>query len=175
MLQVLNEGIKKYPSNKYLVGNMINYYLNNNKEQEATQYLDAAIQKDPNNAQYYAIKGEMLLKKKQYDAAIEPLTKATQLDPEDFTAQFECGMAIEKKGEEILEAASKIKDAKKYTAQKNKATEEFKKSLPYLEKARQLDGDHEQNLRFLRSVYYKLSMNKNYEEINAVIKAKFGN
>lgn len=175
MLQVLNEGIKKYPSNKYLVGNMINYYLNNDKEQEATQYLDAAIQKDPNNAQYYAIKGEMLLKKKQYDAAIEPLTKATQLDPEDFTAQFECGMAIEKKGEEILEAASKIKDAKKYTAQKNKATEEFKKSLPYLEKARQLDGDHEQNLRFLRSVYYKLSMNKNYEEINAVIKAKFGN
>lgn len=175
MLQVLDEGIKKYPSNKYLIGNMINYYLSNDKEQEATQYLDAAIQKDPNNAQYYAIKGEMLLKKKQYDAAIENLTKATQLDPNDFNAQFECGMAYEKKGEELIDAASKIKDAKKYTAQKNKATEEFKKSLPYLEKARQLDGDHEQNLRFLRSVYYKLSMNKNYEEINAVIKAKFGN
>lgn len=174
MLQVLQEGIKKYPSNKYLIGNMINYYLENNKEQEAVQYLDAAIQKDPNNAQYYVIKGEMLLKKEQYDASIENLVKATQIDPSNFTGQFECGMAYEKKGEEMMDAASKIKDQKKYNAQRAKAIEEFKKSLPYLEKARQINGDDEMNLRFLRSVYYKLSMSDKYKEVDAVIKDKFG-
>ncbi len=174
MLQVLQEGINKYPSNKYLIGNMINYYLENNKEQEAVQYLDAAIQKDPKNAQYYMIKGEMLIKKSQFDDAIVNLQKATELDPQNFNAQYECGLAYEKKGEEISEAAVKIKDAKKYNAQRNLAIEEFKKSLPYFEKARQINGDDEMNLRFLRSVYYKLSMNDKYSEVDKVIKAKFG-
>lgn len=171
MLQELQEGIKKYPSNKYLIGNMINYYLDNNKEQEAVQYLDAAIQKDPNNAQYYMIKGEMLIKKNQFDDAAANLKKATELDPSNFNAQYECGLAYEKKGEEIMDAAVKIKDVKKYNAQKTKAIDEFKKSLPFFEKARQINGDDEMNLRFLRSVYYKLSMNDKYSEVDKAIKA----
>lgn len=171
MLQVLQEGIKKYPSNEYLVGNMINYYLENNKEQEAVQYCDAAIQKDPKNAQYYVIKGDLLLKKKQYDDAITNLQQAASLDPNNFNAQYECGLAYEKKGEEISDAATKIKDVKKYNAQRSKAIEEFKKSLPYFEKARQINGEDEMNLRFLRSVYYKLSMNDKYAEVDKALKA----
>ena len=171
MLNILNEGIKKYPGNKYLIGNLINYYLENNKEQEAIQYLDAAIQKDPNNAQYYMIKGEMAIKKSKFDDAITNLKKATELDPSNFNAQYECGLAYEKKGEEIFDAAKNIKDVKKYNAEKNKANEEYKKSLPYFEKARSINGSDEMNLRFLRSVYYKLSMNDKYTEVDNVIKA----
>lgn len=171
MLKVLDEGIKKFPSNKYLIGNMINYYLDNNKEQEAVQYCDAAIQKDPNNPQYYMIKGEMLIKKNQFDDAIVNLEKAISLDPNNFNAQFECGLAHEKKGEELQDAANKIKDMKKYNAQRNKAVDEFKKSLPFLEKARQINGEDEMNLRFLRSVYYKLSMNDKYTEVDKALKA----
>lgn len=171
MLNILNEGIKKYPGNKYLIGNLINYYLENNKEQEAIQYLDAAIQKDPNNAQYYMIKGEMSIKKNKFDDAITNLKKATELDPSNFNAQYECGLAYEKKGEEIFDAAKNIKDVKKYNVEKNKANEEYKKSLPYFEKARTINGSDEMNLRFLRSVYYKLSMNDKYNEVDNVIKA----
>lgn len=173
MLNILNEGIKKYPSNKYLIGNLINYYLENNKEQEAIQYLDAAIQKDPNNAQYYMIKGEMSIKKSKFDDAITNLKKATELDPENFNAQYECGLAYEKKGEGIMEAANakNIKDPKKYNIEKNKANEEYKKSLPYFEKARKINGEDEMNLRFLRSVYYKLSMNDKFNELDKIIKA----
>ncbi len=171
MINILNEGIKKYPGNKYLIGNLINYYLENNKEQEAILYLDAAIQKDPNNAQYYMIKGEMSIKKSKFDDAITNLKKACELDPENFNAQYECGLAYEKKGEEIFDAAKNIKDVKKYNVEKNKANEEYKKSLPYFEKAFKINNNDEMNLRFLRSVYYKLSMNDKYNEVDKLIKA----
>ena len=99
---------------------------------------------------------------------VEPAVKK---NAETIEKVLEKSKDLEKKGEEIIDAASKIKDLKKYTAQKNKATEEYKKSLPFLEKARQIDGNHEQNLRFLRSVYYKLSMNDKYTEVNEALKA----
>lgn len=117
------------------------------------------------------IKGEMLIKKNQFDDAIVNLEKAISLDPNNFNAQFECGLAHEKKGEELQDAANKIKDMKKYNAQRNKAIDEFKKSLPFLEKARQINGEDEMNLRFLRSVYYKLSMNDKYTEVDKALKA----
>ena len=48
-VNTLKEGIEKFPSNKYLMGSLINYYLESKKEAEALSYLDAAIAKDPSN------------------------------------------------------------------------------------------------------------------------------
>ncbi len=166
MIATINEGLKKYPSNKYLIGNLINYYLNNNKKEDAIKYLNEAITKDPSNPQYYKIKGMMYLKDENFEEAITSLSKAVELTPNDFDAQFECGLAYEKKGEKIIEKANSIKDIKKYNAERSKGTAELKKSLPYFEKAREINGEDLDNLQFLRSVYYKLGMNDKYKEVN---------
>lgn len=166
MIATINEGLKKYPSNKYLIGNLINYYLNNNKKEDAIKYLNEAISKDPNNNQYYKIKGMMYLKDENFDEAIVCLSKAVELTPNDFDAQFECGLAYEKKGEKIIEKANSIKDIKKYNAERSKGSAELKKALPYFEKAREINGEDLDNLQFLRSVYYKLSMSDKYNEVN---------
>lgn len=166
MIATINEGLKKYPSNKYLIGNLINYYLNNNKKEDAIKYLNEAIAKDPNNNQYYKIKGMMYLKDENFDEAIVCLSKAVELTPNDFDAQFECGLAYEKKGEKIIEKANSIKDIKKYNAERSKGSAELKKALPYFEKAREINGEDLDNLQFLRSVYYKLSMSDKYKEVN---------
>ena len=166
MIATINEGLKKYPSNKYLIGNLINYYLNNDKKEDAIKYLDEAIAKDPKNPQYLKIKGIMYLKEENFDEAINSLSKAVELTPDDFDAQFECGLAYEKKGEKIIEKANSIKDIKKYNAERSKGTAELKKSLPYFEKAYSINGENLENLQFLRSVYYKLGMNDKYKEVN---------
>ncbi|MBR5696570.1 MAG: tetratricopeptide repeat protein [Paludibacteraceae bacterium] len=166
MISTVNEGLKKFPSNKYLIGNLINFYLNNDKKDEATKYLNEAIGKDPSNPQYYKIKGMMLLKEEKFDEAVTSLSKAVELNPSDFDAQFECGLAYEKKGEKIIEKANSIKDIKKYNAERSKGTAELKNSLPFFEKAREINGEDLDNLQFLRSVYYKLGMNDKYKEIN---------
>ncbi len=166
MISTINEGLKKYPANKYLIGNLINYYLNNDKKAEAVKYLDEAISKDPSNAQYYKIKGNMFLREEKFEEAIASLTKAVELSPNDFDAQFECGLAYEKKGEKIIDKANSIKDIKKYNAERSKGTAELKNSLPYFENARKIKEDDLENLQFLRSVYYKLGMNDKYKEVN---------
>ncbi len=174
MLATINEGMQKYPSNQFLIGNMINYYVDNNKEDEANKYLDEAIAKNPNDVQYYKIKGNMFLRKENYDEAIAILTKAVAVAPNDFDVQYYCGLAYEKKGEKIFDGTKNIKDIKKYNAEKNKAIEEYKKSLPFFEKARTINPDDVMNLKFLKSVYYKLSMNDKYKKIDAEIKSKEG-
>lgn len=166
MIATINEGLKKYPSNQYLIGNLINYYLNNGKKEEAIKYLDEAISKNPTNAQYYKIKGNMFLREEKFDDAIASLSKAVELAPNDFDTQFECGLAYEKKGEKIINDANSIKDIKKYNAERTKGTAELKKSLPYFEKARSINGEDLMNLQFLRSVYYKLGMSDKYKEVN---------
>ncbi|MBR3519972.1 MAG: tetratricopeptide repeat protein [Paludibacteraceae bacterium] len=166
MIATINEGLKKYPSNQYLIGNLINYYLNNGKKEEAIKYLDEAISKNPTNAQYYKIKGNMFLREQKFDEAIASLSKAVELAPSDFEAQYECGLAYEKKGEKIINDANSIKDIKKYNAERTKGTAELKKSLPYFEKARSINGEDLMNLQFLRSVYYKLGMNDKYKEVS---------
>ncbi|MBR4814062.1 MAG: tetratricopeptide repeat protein, partial [Paludibacteraceae bacterium] len=67
---------------------MINYYLNNGKKEEAIKYLDEAISKNPTNAQYYKIKGNMFLREQKFDEAIASLSKAVELAPSDFEAQY---------------------------------------------------------------------------------------
>ena len=166
MIATINEGLKKYPSNKYLMGNLINYYLENNKKDDAIKYLDEAIAKDPNNPQYYIIKGRMLLKDEKFDDAIKTFSKAVELTPNEIDAQFECGLAYEKKGEKIINDANSIKDIKKYNAERSKGTAELKKSLTYFEKARSINEEDVMNLQFLRSVYYKLGMNDKYKEVD---------
>ena len=166
MIATINEGLKKYPSNKYLMGNLINYYLENNKKDDAIKYLDEAIAKDPNNPQYYIFKGRMLLKDEKFDDAIKTFSKAVELTPNEFDAQFECGLAYEKKGEKIINDANSIKDIKKYNAERSKGTAELKKSLTYFEKARSINEEDVMNLQFLRSVYYKLGMNDKYKEVD---------
>lgn len=48
-VQVLNDGAKKFPGNKYFTPNLINEFIRGGKTAEAMAYLDQAIANDPSN------------------------------------------------------------------------------------------------------------------------------
>jgi tetratricopeptide (TPR) repeat protein len=170
-VKLLQDGVNKYPGDMYLMGNLINYYINSNKTDEAVAYLDNAIKNDPKNPQYYAIKGNLLLNgKKDFDEAIALYNKAAGLDPSYFLAQAGLGLAYVTKAEEIFNKAGAIKDNKKYEAEKKRARDEFEKSLPYLEKARELNPQDVDNLKVLRAAYLRLDRGKDFDRIDAEIK-----
>lgn len=50
---------------------MIDYYSNNNKYDEAMQFADDMLAKDPNNTFYLYVKGYLYHNMKDYDKAIE--------------------------------------------------------------------------------------------------------
>jgi len=170
-LKTLQDGLKKFPDDMYLMGNLINYYIYSNKTKEAVDYLDNAIKSDPKNPQYYAIKGNLLLNgEKNYDGAIKLFSDAAELDPSYVLAQAGLGLVYVTRAEEISNSANAIKDNQKYNAERQRAKAEFEKAIPYLEKARTLKPDDVDNLRVLRAAYLRLERGKDYEKINAEIK-----
>jgi tetratricopeptide (TPR) repeat protein len=169
-VNTLKEGIEKFPSNKYLMGSLINYYLESKKEAEALSYLDAAIAKDPSNPQYYLVKGELFLKQNKFAEAIEICEKAIANDANSFDAQYYTGFAYVKKAEEIEKNASEIKNQKKYLAEKKKAKADFSKAIPYLENARKIKQEDATNLNLLKTAYYRVGNGAKYKEIDALLK-----
>ena len=56
-MNTLKEGIEKYPSHPYFFGNLVDYYSNNNKYDEAMAYADEMLAKDAKNVFYIYVKG----------------------------------------------------------------------------------------------------------------------
>jgi hypothetical protein len=73
------------------------------------------------------------------------------------------------KAVELTDEANQIKDNKKYAVAKEKADDKFKESLPYLERAFELNNEDKSLANTLRQLYYRLQMNDKYEELNQKI------
>lgn len=153
------KGRERYPDNVSLLIEETNIYLKQNKTLEAVANLKAAIQRDPKNAQLYAVlanrydimanpkddKGNDLAKPKNYQELIagaeENYKKAIEINPEHFDALYNLGMLYNNVGAEIVRKADDIMDDKKFKAESQRATEQFSKAIPYLEKVISINPD----------------------------------
>lgn len=170
-VNTLKEAIKKFPEdNSYFIGSLINYYVEQKRDNEALAYADEAIASNPKDAQYYLIKAQVYLQKENFDKAIGVAKEAIAVQPENFNANYYCGYSYIRKAEAAMDAANKIKDNNKYKAAKNMANEQFKNSIQFLEKARAIDPTDESNLQLLKSAYYRIGNGDKYSEIDAEIK-----
>jgi tetratricopeptide (TPR) repeat protein len=173
-IQTLKDGLKKYPEDMFLLGNLINIYIYSDKADEALVYLNEAIKNEPQNSQLYTVKGNVLLRsKKDFDGALNEYLTATKIDPSNASAQSGIGLVYVSKAEEIMNKANSIRDNNKYRIEKNRATKEFEKAIEYLEKAKQLDPDDMNNLSLLRAAYLRID-HPNYQKLDDEIKAKQG-
>lgn len=68
---------------------------------EARQYLEKAVQLDPDSATAFRQLGEIELAAQDYPKAALHLKHACQLRPQDFAAAFEAGQALEKTGDYV--------------------------------------------------------------------------
>ncbi|MDR1610955.1 MAG: tetratricopeptide repeat protein, partial [Candidatus Symbiothrix sp.] len=79
-------GFKRFPQDDYFLLNLINQSISKGKSNEAIGYLDAAIAKDPDNAQLYDVLGQVYEGDRKIDEAIKYMKKAVELKPD--TADF---------------------------------------------------------------------------------------
>ncbi|MCB2196047.1 MAG: tetratricopeptide repeat protein [Bacteroidetes bacterium] len=167
-LSTLKEGFERYPANQSLLGGIINYYLLEAENSEgAFKYIEVARQGDPDNPQFYSAEAHLYNKIGEYDKAIEKYKEAIELDPELFEAQYNLGVIFFNEGVELSDSANMITDNAKYEAAKKKADEKFAESLPYIEKAHELNPEDQMIMQTLKTLYYRLKMDEKYEEISA--------
>ncbi|VBB45664.1 Tetratricopeptide TPR_1 repeat-containing protein [uncultured Paludibacter sp.] len=165
-LQTLNEGFNKFKDEPWFLQNIINHYIYTNQIEKASKYLDDAIAQSPNTPQYYSVKGNIEDRLGNMEAARAAFEKALSLEPNSAEAYGGIGRIIFNQGVQILNNAINIKDNKLYQAEKEKADNLFKASMPYLKKAVELNPKDNDYKFALKQLYYRLNMQKEYDEIS---------
>jgi len=165
-VNTLRAGFEKYPDNQSILGTLINYYLlETDNSEDVFIYVDKAIEKDPENAQLYFGKGVLYDKLGDVDKSAEQYKKCIELDPDFIDAYFNIGVLYFNRGIALTDVANEIKDNTKYQEAKKLADDEFAKSLPYMEKAYELNPEEKGLSETLQIIYYRLKMMEKYNEL----------
>ncbi|SFD94700.1 tetratricopeptide repeat protein [Thermophagus xiamenensis] len=175
MASNLKNGFEMYPEDDRLLTQLINYYLETRQNEQALEYLNQAIEKDPNNATFLYARGVLLDQSKEFDKAIADYKKALELKEDYFEPLYNLGVIYYNKGVEQMNIANAETDHAKFKEKKAKADSLFKSALPFMEKASSLRPEDTAVLESLKSLYYRFEMNDKYDEVTAKLNSIRGN
>ncbi|MGQ8335363.1 tetratricopeptide repeat protein [Sunxiuqinia sp. A32] len=167
-LETLQEGFEKYPENSSIMVQLINIYLNSNKVDDAMKYLKLAIDQDPTNATFYFAQGSLFDKLERIEDAVVSYKKAIELKDDYYDAYYNLGTIYYNLGVKQIDVANSVpaSEPDKYDAEIAKADIEFKKAIPYMERASELKPEDSFSLEALKTLYYRLKMMEKYEGVN---------
>lgn len=140
------------------LGNIINVYLQEKNFDKAFETINAAIAVDPNNAQYYIVKGVLFDNQDNLADAKAMFKQAVDLAPEDSRANTLYGYILQKEAYMLNDAMPtnlSVAESSKYVEEKIKPL--FLDSAKFLEKAWSLDNNNTEALGYLQNVYYSLN------------------
>ncbi len=166
--KTLEEGLRKFPQEKYFLMSLINNYIYSNRNEKAIEYLNTAIAQEPNNAQLYDVMGRVYETGiKDSEEAEKYFLKALEIDPNFTDALSNIGRIYYNQGVNKLGEANMINDTKLYQEEANKAKDLFKKALPYFQKVHETTPEDRDAMIALRGIYYNLNMSAEFEAIEA--------
>ena len=162
----LQHAIDRFPKEPWFLQNLINYYIFSGQEQTAVEYLAQAIEREPDVAQYHHIKGNLDENLGNEEAALKDFDEALRCDPTLADAEAGKGRVYYNKAVKMNEAAALISDNKEYKKALEDMNAEFRKALPFFEKAHEMDPEDRTYMQVLKGLYYRFHMDKEYEAIS---------
>ena len=173
-LEELKAGLVKYPTADYYYVRLLNYYDKKNDMDELERFVGDMIKIDPDKALNYFVLGYIAQQRKNYDKAIEQYKLAIEKDEKMSDAYTNLGLCILLQAEEYVDSKSNVKPKSaefKQVIQKEK--EYYEAALPYYLKLREIEPDSVNKWGiFLQSIYYKLNMEKELNEVEKQLKDK---
>lgn len=162
----LQNAIARFPQESWFLQNLINYYIFSGQEQTAIDYLATAIANEPNVAQYYLIRGNLNENQKHYAEALADFDQALVIDPTMADAQAGKGRVYYNQAVKMNEDAAMISDNKAYKKALEEMNVVFRESLPFFEKAHELNPTDRTYIQTLKGLYYRFGMDDKYNEMN---------
>jgi len=158
-LKCIHDGRSKFPDDFGLIIEETNIYLASNEKEKAMELLQLAITKDDKNPTLFFAVGANYDQMGDFDEAEKNYKKSLELDPEFFDSNYNLGALYVNKAITITEEANALplNEEKKYNELKEQSDELLEKSLPYLEKADELNPNDIYVLRTLRDIYARLN------------------
>ena len=126
----LKEYYAKDPSNDMIMQLLANMYSSLNMKDDMKKLIDGRLAADPNSVMAWTLKGQVEMNASQWDDAIASLKKAIALDDKNVVVLTYLGFCINSKATAINNDVPAQKAL-------------FKESMPYLEKAKELDPNRE--------------------------------
>ncbi|HEX2900119.1 MAG TPA: hypothetical protein VHS96_10400, partial [Bacteroidia bacterium] len=141
------------------------------KLQQAIDKFKDAIVKEPKNYVLHVAYAQLLEKVKKSEEAAVIYEKATVIDPSKQMAFFNLGAMYVNKAVELYTEANKISDdPTKAKALQSQGDELFKKALPYLQKANEIDKCDGDTLRALLQLTINLQLTDEYKKYKDIEK-----
>lgn len=166
-INTMKEAILKYPNEQNIQVQLINHYITHGQSNEALDYLDKAIQKEPSNSSFHLAKGVCLDKLGRQDEAIKSYLKSIELKPDNPDAYYNISVIYVNRGVKQFEIANAVptNEQARYEAEKNKADDQFKKAVPYLENAVKYKPGETEWKTQLKNIYYRLKIMDKYDAL----------
>jgi tetratricopeptide (TPR) repeat protein len=158
-VEVLKEGMQRFPSQDFFVGNIMDYYITNGQVDNALTEINKLLAQ--NETPYYLyVQGVLLYEKKQYDDAIVSFNKI--IDKNDnlvAEAYAKIGDCYFFPAQVIVEENASLGiDDPKYSTNEDQIKGLYEKAKPYYEKAKQLAPDNKSLWgNYLLNIYWKLN------------------
>jgi tetratricopeptide (TPR) repeat protein len=158
-VEVLEEGMQRFPDQDFFVGNIMDYYITNGKVDDALSKINQLLA--TNETPYYLyVQGVLLYEKKQYDDAVNSfnkiIAKNENLVPEATAKIGDCYFF---QAQVIVEENAQLNvDDPKYSSNDDQIKALYEKAKPYYEKAKELAPDNKQLWgNYLLNIYWKLN------------------
>jgi Flp pilus assembly protein TadD len=172
-LSVVLAGRQRFPADNALAIEEVNYYLNSGKSKEALDPLNLAISKDDKNPELYFARANIYDKLGDNEKAKSDYQKTIDLKPVYFDAYYNMGAMYFNEAADLANKANNIpkEKEKEYDQAKVKADTKFRESLPFFEKAYELNPTDKSTLNSLKQIYSRLGDTVKYEKIKAALES----
>jgi tetratricopeptide (TPR) repeat protein len=194
-LGVIRAGRKIYPDTLSLMLTEINLLLSTERNKEATEALDAATAKDPNNPSLYLALGGLYdnmanprdpegNELPKPDKSSELITKAElaykkglEFNPDSYELNYNLGALYYNQAAEMVNASAGISDNSLFDKAKKAYEQKFRDAQPHLEKAMEFNQKtsqediniYESTITSLKEVYVRLKEMEKYERIKNLL------
>lgn len=169
-LNYLRSGWEVDPMKDYFYLTLIHYYIDHEEYEEALAVIESQLEREPENAQLWYIKGKCLQCQQQWDKAISAYEQALQYNPDDAQALSSMGEIYVTQAHDAYRNNKAKVGTKQYRQSRQIQTNLYTKAMEVLEKARALKPD-ETKLWFtnLSEAYYKLNKGKELKELEKLM------
>lgn len=173
-LQTIGEGRKLFPNDFNLLIAETNIYLATDEKAKAMTDLETALLIDNTNPSIFFAVGTIYDQMGDVQKATSAYENAIMLKPDYFEPNYNLGALYVNQAADILDKANDLPlDAvKEYDAEKARADDMLKKSLPYLERSLELMPDDVNTMVSLKEIYTRLGMTEKLEMINTKLQDK---
>ena len=168
-IEFISKGREMYDSDEYLIGAEINLYIKLERTQDLIEKLSSAIENDTENERLLLNRANIFFDTKNFDSAENDYSKVLLLDPTNFTANYILGVINFNKATVAINEAASTSSNAKYKKLKIISDNFYKKSLPYMVNASEIDPNHKENLLSLQELYYRIGEYEKSEEIKKQI------